>query len=75
MAARSTESFTIAGTGWGEAGYASAIRMGNATYTGPMALSASATLGSDSTGTVSGVISGASGSNLSFGGGYQPWVR
>ncbi len=65
------QNLQIAGTGYGEAGFESAIRMANAgqttTLSGTVALSASATLAAGGTSTVTGVISGAAGSTLTFG--------
>jgi fibronectin-binding autotransporter adhesin len=66
-----TQNFTLAGTGYGENGYQSAIRLANSgqatTLTGNIALSASATLAATGTSTLQGIISGASGSGLTFG--------
>ena len=66
------QDFTIAGTGYGESGYESALRMGNggktATITGTVALSGNATVGaSGGVGHFAGVISGGSGAGLTIG--------
>ncbi len=62
-----TQNLTIAGTGYGEGGYESAIRLEGRTISGNIALSANATLASSSGSVLSGVISGGSGSTLSLG--------
>ncbi len=66
-----SQPFTIAGTGYGETNYESAIRFqsgGSQTLSGSMTLSASATIGSSGgTGIVSGVISGGNTATLTLG--------
>ncbi len=62
-----TQDLTIAGTGYGENGYECALRLGNSSLSGTVALSASATIGSTATGILTNVVSGAAGSNLSLG--------
>lgn len=70
-----SQPLTIAGAGYGEAGFESAVRLSNAGYTntisGPVTLSASATIGAAGGGIVSGVISGSSNSLLTIGSGSQ----
>jgi autotransporter-associated beta strand protein len=62
---------TIAGAGYGETNYESAVRMAQAgqstVLSGAIMLSGSATLAATGTGTISNVISGAAGSTLTFG--------
>jgi len=64
-----SQNLTIAGTGYGEAGYESAIRLANAGQTtilsGTVALSGSATLGAAGTSSITNVISG--GADLTIG--------
>ena len=66
-----TQNLTIAGTGYGEGGLECAIRMsGGATpsvLSGLVSLSASATIGANSTGILTNVISGTAGSTLTVG--------
>jgi autotransporter-associated beta strand protein len=66
-----TQDLTIAGTGYGEGGYESAIRMSDETtpsiLSGLVNLSANATIGARSTGILMNVISGAAGSTLTVG--------
>jgi len=62
-----TQNLTLAGTGYGEVGYECALRLGNCQVSGPVALSASATIGTTGVATLSNVISGDAGSTLSFG--------
>ena len=65
------QNFTVAGTGWGEANYESALRLGSSLVSGNVTLAAATTLASAGTATISGVISGASTANLSLGTGAQ----
>ncbi|HEX2748212.1 MAG TPA: autotransporter-associated beta strand repeat-containing protein, partial [Verrucomicrobiales bacterium] len=64
-------SFDIAGTGYGEGGFESAIRMGNGSLTttiqGTVNLSSQATIGGQGTGIISGVITGGSAAGLTIG--------
>ena len=68
-----TMAFEIAGTGYGEANFEEAIRMGNgsttSTINGPVLLTASAAVGAQGAGTgiIAGVISGGVGANLTIG--------
>ncbi len=66
-----TQNLTLAGTGYGEGGYESAIRLDGRSISGNIALSASATIGSNAASTLSGVISGGSSAALTFGTGSQ----
>ena len=67
------QNFTIAGTGYGEGGQASSLRLGNNTLTGNIALAASTLIGvSTGTATLSGVISGGTAASLSIGDWGQP---
>ncbi len=67
------QNLTIAGQGYGEAGWESAVRLGNAnlttTLSGSVTLSANATIGAagQGTGVVAGVLSGSSTANLTIG--------
>lgn len=65
------QNFTIAGTGWGEVGYESALRLANSgattALTGSVTLSASATIGATGTGILAGPISGPGNATLTVG--------
>ena len=71
-----SQNLTLAGTGWGETGYESAIRMANGTltgtYTGSVALSASATVAATGVGIFSGAISGPAAATLTTGTNKRP---
>jgi len=66
------QAFTIAGTGYGESAESEAMRLANpsstTTFTGSIALSASATIAALGTADINCVISGGAGSNLTVGG-------
>ncbi len=66
-----TQNFAVAGTGWGEAGYESSLRLGSSLVSGNVTLADATTLAAEGTATLSGVISGASTANLSLGTGSQ----
>jgi autotransporter-associated beta strand protein len=63
--------FEIAGTGYGEVGYESAIRMGNggatSTINGPILLTGNASISAGGTGIINGVISGGNTANFNVG--------
>ncbi|BCU78041.1 autotransporter-associated beta strand repeat-containing protein [Luteolibacter sp. LG18] len=69
------QNFTIVGTGYGESGYESALRLANSavstTVSGTVTLTGNAAIGASGTGTLSNTISETTPSSLTFGTGSQ----